>query len=101
MNFRDQKQIVWPSISQRNMPAAPHANFGHLQERLIRHLQRRIRSGEITERSLARMTGISQPHLHNFLKGKRLLSFEKADRILFRLQLDLRYLLEHPDEPGE
>lgn len=50
---------------------------------LIRHLRGRLYNGELTERSLARVTGISQPHLHNVLKGKRLLSIPKLDQILF------------------
>ncbi|MBV8732948.1 MAG: helix-turn-helix transcriptional regulator [Acidobacteriia bacterium] len=80
------------------MAAAPVANFGNLQKELIRHLQGRIQSGELTERSLARLTGISQPHLHHVLKGKRLLSFEKADRILLHLELDLRLLIEYAEK---
>jgi transcriptional regulator with XRE-family HTH domain len=76
-------------------------NFGLLQTQLLRHLRRRIHSGEITERSLARVTGISQPHLHNVLKGKRSLSFEKADRILFHLRLDLRFLIDFPEDGSD
>lgn len=49
---------------------------------------------KLTERSLARITGISQPHLHNALKGKRLLSVQKPDRILSYLELDLLDLIE-------
>ncbi|HUI81250.1 MAG TPA: helix-turn-helix transcriptional regulator [Bryobacteraceae bacterium] len=69
-------------------------NFQGLQTRLVVHLRHRVRSGEITERSLARVTGISQPHLHNVLKGKRFLSFEKSDQILHQLHLDLMDLIE-------
>jgi plasmid maintenance system antidote protein VapI len=76
-------------------------NFGMLQALLIRHLRQRIHRGEITERSLARITGISQPHLHNVLKGKRLFSIEMADRILSHLQLDLRSLLELEEVPED
>ena len=72
-------------------------NFQALQTRLIVHLRHRVRSGEITERSLARVTGISQPHLHNVLKGKRLLSVEKSDQILHQLHLDLLDLIESDD----
>ena len=80
------------------MASASFASFGNLQKKLIRHLKVRIHGGELTERSLARLTGISQPHLHNVLKGKRLLSFEKADRILSHLELDLRQLIESAEE---
>jgi transcriptional regulator with XRE-family HTH domain len=75
-------------------------NFEQLQMQLIRHLQELVRSGAITERSLARATGISQPHLHNVLKGKRLFSFEKADQILFYLRLDVTDLLSEPGDPA-
>jgi transcriptional regulator with XRE-family HTH domain len=68
-------------------------DFRQLQLRLITHLRERIRSGELSERRLARITGISQPHLHNVLKGTRLLSVEKADQILHHLQLDLNDLM--------
>ena len=40
------------------------------------HLRTRIQNGELTERSLARLTGISQPHIHNVLKGAKILSPE-------------------------
>jgi len=74
-------------------------NFQELEARFLEHLRRRIRSGELTERQLARLSGISQPHVHNVLKGKRLLSLELADTILHALRLDLRDILR-PDEDG-
>jgi hypothetical protein len=40
-------------------------------------------------RSLARITGISQPHLHPLLSGSKALSLEKANQILRHLHLDL------------
>jgi Cro/C1-type HTH DNA-binding domain len=92
------KKIPYPPISQGNIPAGAGTNFERLQIQLICHLRKRIHSGEITERSLARVTGISQPHLHNVLKGKRLLSLEKADRILSHLQLDLKSLMEPSED---
>jgi hypothetical protein len=52
-----------------------------------------VRNGEISERSLARLAGISQPHIHNVLKGARLLSTDMADQILRRLRIDLADLL--------
>ena len=64
-------------------------NFREPQRRLVAHLQTLVRSGEATERGLARLTGVSQPHMHNVLKGKRLLSLQMADRIVARLHLDL------------
>ena len=71
--------------------------FCQLQQRLVDHLRRRVRGGETTERGLARIAGVSQPHLHNVLKGKRLLSMEMADEILRNLGIDILDLIE----PGE
>src|ERR1039458_6735478 len=67
--------------------------------RLVSHVRARVRNGEISERSLARLTGISQPHIHNVLKGARLLSADMADQILRRLRIDLVDLLT-ADEGG-
>jgi transcriptional regulator with XRE-family HTH domain len=67
--------------------------FHELQQRLLEELRRRVRSGAATERGLARLSGISQPHLHNVLKGKRLLSMDKADDLLRHLQIDVLQLI--------
>ena len=72
-------------------------NFRELQRRLVAHLHTLVRSGDATERGLARLTGVSQPHMHNVLKGKRLLSLDMADQILAQLHLDLLDFIE----PGE
>jgi transcriptional regulator with XRE-family HTH domain len=76
--------------------------FHDLQQHLLENLRCRVRSGETTERGLAKRTGISQPHLHNVLKGKRVLSTEKADEILVSLNLDVVDLIpkEHLRESG-
>jgi transcriptional regulator with XRE-family HTH domain len=58
-----------------------------------------VSNGEISERGLARLTGISQPHIHNVLKGARLLSADVADQILRRLRINLVDLLT-ADEAG-
>ena len=71
--------------------------FAELERRFVVHLRGRVRSGELTERRLARITGISQPHIHNVLCGKRAFSLETADVILRILQLDLLDLLD-PEE---
>ena len=71
-----------------------------LQQRLLEELRQRVRSGAATERGLARLSGISQPHLHNVLKGKRTLSLKKADEVLRRLQIDVLQLIE-PEELQE
>jgi len=68
-------------------------DFRLLQMRLVSHVRARVRNGEISERNLARLTGISQPHVHNVLKGVRQFSTEAADRILQRLRIDLVELM--------
>ena len=68
--------------------------FTDLHQLLLEELGQRVRSGAATERGLARLSGISQPHLHNVLKGKRKLSLNKADGVLHRLQIDLLQLIE-------
>ena len=72
-------------------------DFLELERRFLDHLRQRVRSGELTERGLARVTGISQPHIHNVLCGKRSLSLETADVILHVLHIDLLDLLD-PEE---
>ncbi|MDE3168156.1 MAG: helix-turn-helix transcriptional regulator [Acidobacteriota bacterium] len=71
--------------------------FLQLQCRLLENLRRRVQRGESTERGLARLAGVSQPHLHNVLKGKRLLSIDMADEILRNLQIGVLDLME-PEE---
>jgi plasmid maintenance system antidote protein VapI len=71
--------------------------FHDLHQRLIEDLRLRVRSGEMTERGLARTTGVSQPHMHNVLKGKRLLSADMADAILRNLDMDVLDLIEFPE----
>ena len=67
--------------------------FELLQLRLIAHVHARVERGDMTERGLARMTGISQPHLHNMLKGARSLSPQMADLILHHLHITVLDLL--------
>lgn len=76
--------------------------FQDLQQRLVEELRLRVRSGVTTERGLARLSGISQPHLHHVLKGKRTFSIEKSDEVLRRLQIDVLQLILSDElrEPG-
>ena len=74
-------------------------NFDELLKRLLTVLRNRVQNGELTERGLARLTGISQPHIHNVLKGKRILSLRAADRIIRKTQLRVLDLIEE-GEPG-
>ncbi len=71
--------------------------FEDLHHRLLDHLRARLQCGEITERRLARLAGLSQPHIHNVLKGTRRLSNELADQILRQLRISLLDLLT-PEE---
>ena len=68
--------------------------FKVFQHRLIEHVHARVERGELTERGLARRTGISQPHLHNMLKGTRVLSPKMADLLLRHLHITLLDLLD-------
>jgi hypothetical protein len=71
--------------------------LGDVQQRFIALLQKRVRNGELTERGLARMVGLSQPHMHNVLHGKRSFSVETTDEIMRRLRMDVLDFIE----PGE
>lgn len=71
--------------------------FEELQSRLLLSLRMRLSNGELTERRLARLTGISQPHVHNVLKGKRVFSPQAADQILHRLGLSVLDLLRREE----
>src|SRR5437667_11491470 len=65
-------------------------NFTAVQRHLLDRLRGMVERGEITETGLAELTGYSQPHVHNVLKGERGLSLEVADTVLqaFRLQVE-------------
>ena len=67
--------------------------FKNLQSRLLAEVKYRVRGGSLTERGLARSIGISQPHMHNVLKGEKLLTPIVADKILFYLNLSLTDLM--------
>ena len=56
--------------------------FREAQLKLLAYVVDRIHNGELTERGFARLIGISQPHVHNVLKGVRNLSPEIFDSIL-------------------
>jgi hypothetical protein len=67
--------------------------FHELQVRLIDIARERVRAGELTERGLARMCGISQPHMHNILKKIRAPSTAAADRMMEALGISIPDLL--------
>jgi transcriptional regulator with XRE-family HTH domain len=68
--------------------------LGDLQQRFVALLRNRVRNGELTERGLARMVGVSQPHIHNVLHGKRTFSVETTDDIMRQLRVDVLDLIE-------
>lgn len=80
------------------MSASP--GFQELNARLIHHLRQRVRRGEMSERSLARLVRFSQPHIHNVLKGSRMLTAELADRIMRLLGIPMVSLLTHEELGG-
>ncbi|MBL8178906.1 MAG: XRE family transcriptional regulator [Bryobacterales bacterium] len=68
-----------------------------MRERLLAELHTLIRSGQFTERGLARHLGVSQPHLHNVLAGVRALTFDLADHAI--ATLDIPWDLLYPNQP--
>jgi len=69
-------------------------DFDGLLGRLLAWLRSQVHNGALTERGLARRAGLSQSHIHNVLKGRRVLTPTTADRILEALGLSLLDLLE-------
>ncbi len=69
-------------------------SFAFLVEMVRQSARESVRKGEVTERSLARLSGMSQSHMHNVLKGIRSLKVEKADRLLSAMKLQLRDLID-------
>ena len=67
--------------------------FQELQRKLVSVARERVRSGQFTERGLARLCGISQPHMHNVLKDIRAFSNESADRLMRALEIRVPDLL--------
>lgn len=63
--------------------------FQDARLKLLAYVRNEVRNGELTERGLARLVGISQPHAHNVLKGARNLSPQIFDMILKYLHLSL------------
>jgi transcriptional regulator with XRE-family HTH domain len=68
-------------------------DFTQLQERVRLELLRRIERGTLSVSLLARQTGLGQPHISNFLHGKRGLSLKTLDKILGAQRLQIADLL--------
>lgn len=77
------------------MPLAHQSvGFSLLQKRLLDYIRQQLSNGELTERRLARVIGVSQPHMHNVLKGVRALTPEVADLCLAGLGISVLDLVE-------
>lgn len=72
----------------------PPTSFVDLLAAARDQVRSRVRNGQITERGLALRVGISQPYLHNVLKGVRQMTPELADRLLRELNLTVADLVE-------
>jgi|SRR5579875_1198208 len=67
----------------------PEVTFQTLRTRLVAVVHARMQNGEFTERGLAKILGISQPQIHNVLKGARKLQWELAERLMAELHIKL------------
>lgn len=67
--------------------------FEELLGHLVTEINLRVRNGEWTERRLARLTGVSQPHIHNVLKGTRKLTPEIADHLMAVMNVSIAELM--------
>jgi plasmid maintenance system antidote protein VapI len=77
--------------------------FRELKTRLVKVVNARVLNGDFSERGLARILGVSQPQIHNVLKGARRLRTNLADRLLTLLGmsvLDLLQAKEFAERPG-
>jgi len=63
--------------------------FQDAQLKLLAYVRSQIHNGELTERGFARLIGVSQPHVHNVLKGVRNLSPNVFDLTLKYLHLSM------------
>jgi hypothetical protein len=86
------------SISKSYMPDSVF--FRDLTSRLLAHLREQVRRGEVTERGLARLTGYSQPHIHNVLKGARGAQIELADRFMGLFDISVLSLFSQDELSG-
>ena len=68
-------------------------DFDGLARSLLQRVRQRIRAGELSERRLAKLVDVSQPHMHNVLAGHRGLPPAIADRLLGVLGISLHDLV--------
>jgi hypothetical protein len=77
------------SLFQTEIRGDAILTFQDAQLKLLVYVRSQIRNGDLTERGFARLIGISQPHVHNVLKGVRNLSPNIFDLALKYLHLSL------------
>lgn len=71
--------------------------FCVLRDRLLARIRGLLETGAISESQLARHLGVSQPHLHNTLKGVRGVTTQMADQFLESMGWSIADLLEPVD----
>jgi len=71
-------------------------NIAQVHERLRLELLRRVQRGTLSVSLLSRQTGFGQPHLSNFLRGRRQLSLEAMDKVLAAQHMSAADLLPAP-----
>jgi len=76
-------------------------DFEALLNRLCELLRLLVHNGAMTERGLARRVGLSQPHIHNVLQGRRILTSQTADLIMSALQISVWDLAEDAEHAAE
>lgn len=86
-----------PYFCVRSENKSTPINLEELTSRLRAFIRLRINSGEFTERSLARLFQVSQPHFHNMLKGIRRLNVEISDEIMARFKISILDLIANEE----
>ncbi len=84
----------------RNSSSRESASFAELLGLVRDQVRAQVRNGQITERGLALRVGISQPYLHNVLKGARQMTPDLADRLMRELNLTVTDLFVQWIGPG-
>jgi hypothetical protein len=75
--------------------------FLELHVKLVDLARERVHAGELTERGLSRLCGMSQPHMHNVLKNIRALSPDPADCLMRALNIRIPDLLWRVSPDGD
>jgi transcriptional regulator with XRE-family HTH domain len=59
-----------------------------MRSQALEALRVQLHNGYFTERQLARLAKLSQPQVHNLLKGKRKAHIETLDKLLAAARID-------------